>query len=439
MIRLKIGIVLCILSVGALTSWAHGITPLDTLRIPISVEVFYRQGHAQFDSTYQNNREKLDCLLEILHKLSSDSTCRLDRFSIVSGASPEGNTTLNKSLSKDRSRNIGDYLCRRIPAWQASLLRESYVGIDWDRLRLQVAQSDMPGKEDVMHILSNTPEWVIRDGVVVDSRKRQLMMLRQGDCWRYMEQHFFPGLRRSLVEVSYILLPQTPEPDYTPDVETEEVPQAERIDCVPMPEMTSESEPATQAQPSAPFYMAVKTNLLYDAFLVPNVGLEFYLGKGFSASGNWMYAWWKSDKRHRYWRIYDGELALRKYFGRPEGGSPLSGHHVGVYGQLFTYDFETGGRGYMGGKPGGTLWEKMNYAAGLEYGYSLPIANRLNLDFAIGVGYWGGTYYEYLPIDDCYVWQATKQHKWFGPTKAEITLVWLLGRGHHNQKKGDKR
>ena len=64
MIRLKIGIVLCILSVGALTSWAHGITPLDTLRIPISVEVFYRQGHAQFDSTYQNNREKLDCLLE---------------------------------------------------------------------------------------------------------------------------------------------------------------------------------------------------------------------------------------------------------------------------------------------------------------------------------------------------------------------------------------
>ena len=427
------------MSVGALTSWAHGITPLDTLRIPISVEVFYRQGHAQFDSTYQNNREKLDCLLEILHKLSSDSTCRLDRFSIVSGASPEGNTTLNKNLSKGRSRSIGEYLRRHIPVWQASLLRESYIGIDWEGLRLKVAQSEMPGKEEVMHILSNTPEWVIRDGVVVDSRKRQLMRLHQGDCWRYMEQHFFPGLRRSLVEVSYILLPQTPEPDYTPDVETEEVPQAQRIDCIPIPEMTSESEPATQAQPSAPFYMAVKTNLLYDAFLVPNVGLEFYLGKGFSASGNWMYAWWKSDKRHRYWRIYGGELALRKYFGRPEGSSPLSGHHVGVYGQLFTYDFETGGRGYMGGKPGGTLWEKMNYAAGLEYGYSLPIASRLNLDFAIGVGYWGGTYYEYLPIDDCYVWQATKRHKWFGPTKAEITLVWLLGRGHHNQKKGDKR
>ena len=46
----------------------------------------------------------------------------------------------------------------------------------------------------------------------------------------------------------------------------------------------------------------------------------------------------------------------------------------------------------MGGKPGGTLWEKMNYAVGLEYGYSLPVARRLNLDFVIGVGYWGGEY-----------------------------------------------
>ena len=59
----------------------------------------------------------------------------------------------------------------------------------------------------------------------------------------------------------------------------------------------------------------------------------------------------------------------------------------------------------MGGKPGGTLWDKMNWAAGVEYGYSLPVARRLNIDFTIGVGYWGGTYHEYKPVDDCYVWQ----------------------------------
>ena len=59
--------------------------------------------------------------------------------------------------------------------------------------------------------------------------------------------------------------------------------------------------------------------------------------------------------------------------------------------------FETGGKGYMGGKPGGTLWDKMNYSTGVEYGYSLPVAYRLNIDFTIAVGYWGETYYEYTP------------------------------------------
>lgn len=182
--------------------------------------------------------------------------------------------------------------------------------------------------------------------------------------------------------------------------------------------------------------MGLKTNLLYDALLVPNLGVEFYLGRGWSFGGNWMYAWWKSDRHHNYWRIYGGELALRKYFGRRAAEKPLAGHHLGLYGQLFTYDFEVGGTGYMGGRPGGTLWEKMNYAVGLEYGYSLPVARRLNLDFVIGVGYWGGEYHKYDPVDGCYVWKETLQRHWFGPTKAEVSLVWLLGRGNHNEKGG---
>ena len=90
----------------------------------------------------------------------------------------------------------------------------------------------------------------------------------------------------------------------------------------------------------------------------------------------------------------------------------------------------------MGGEPGQTLWNNANYAAGVEYGYSLPIAKRLNIDFTIGVGYWGGKYYEYTPLDGHDVWQATKQRHWFGPTKAEISLVWLLGHGNTNNRKG---
>ena len=86
-----------------------------------------------------------------------------------------------------------------------------------------------------------------------------------------------------------------------------------------------------------------------------------------------------------------GAIAIRKWWGKAAGEKPLTGHHIGIYGQIFTYDFETGGRGYMGGKPGGTLWDKMNYIVGAEYGYSLPIARRLNIDFTIGAAFRSNT------------------------------------------------
>lgn len=177
--------------------------------------------------------------------------------------------------------------------------------------------------------------------------------------------------------------------------------------------------------------MSLKTNLLYDALLVPNMGIEFYVGKGWSVGGNWMYAWWKSDKRHNYWRIYGGDLKARKYFGRRAAEKPLTGHHLGLYLQLLTYDFELGGKGYQGGR-----W---SYGAGLEYGYSLPIGHRLNLDFGIGLGYLGGKYKVYEPNQEFYVWRMTKQRHFLGVNQAEVSLVWLLGHGNYNIRKGGNK
>lgn len=185
-----------------------------------------------------------------------------------------------------------------------------------------------------------------------------------------------------------------------------------------------------------PFYISLKTNTLYDILAIPNVGIEFYFGKNWSIAANWMYGWWDKKRQHRYWRVYGCDVAVRKWFGRMAKEKPLAGHHLGVYGQLFTYDFEFGGKGQMAGEPGGTLWDRMSYAAGVEYGYSLPVARRLNIDFTVGVGYWGGKYYEYTPIDGHYVWQATKNRQWFGPTKAEVSLVWLIGRDNRHAKRG---
>ena len=168
--------------------------------------------------------------------------------------------------------------------------------------------------------------------------------------------------------------------------------------------------------------------MLYDAALVPNIGLEFHLGSRWAVGANVNYAWWAVNKKHLYWRIYGGELTARKYFGRKRDGYPLSGHHIGVYGQVASYDFELGARGFM---------SNFSYGAGVDYGYSFPIAKSLNLDLSIGFGYIGGKYKVYEPIDECYVWKENRLRNYIGPSKAEISLVWLIGK--NKSKKGGRR
>ena len=127
---------------------------------------------------------------------------------------------------------------------------------------------------------------------------------------------------------------------------------------------------------------------------------------------------------------------MRRWFGRAAERKPLTGHHLGLSAGVFTFDFEMGGKGYMGGKPGRTLWDRCLLTSSLEYGYSLPVSRRLNIDFTIGVGYAGGKIVEYTPQEGKYIWEKTKRVNWIGPTKAEISLVWLIGRGNVNSRKG---
>lgn len=56
------------------------------------------------------------------------------------------------------------------------------------------------------------------------------------------------------------------------------------------------------------FYMDFRTNMLYDVLALPNIGIDFYLGKNFTIGANWLYAWWGNNAHHRYWRAYGGEV-----------------------------------------------------------------------------------------------------------------------------------
>ena len=394
-----------------------------------SVKIYFRQGYSVLDMSIRDNAEVLGRIADSLRWSYTDSLYTLKSVEVVGGASPEGTIPLNRRLSEKRANVLFDYLSQ-YGILPDSLTTFTFLGRDWGGL-LELVEQDgnVPYREETIEFLRDIISRCEGGEKLADNNVGRLSRFMGGAPYRYMYRELFPEIRASRVYLTY---DKTRNPIYLPLAQAPVV----LLDTPPGAGVGRTVEPVPYRRP---FYMALKTNMLYDALLVPNASVEFYLGKNWSISGGWMHGWWKSDPAHWYWRMYGGDLSLRRWFGRRAGQKPLTGHHIGIYGSAFTYDFENGGRGYLGGQPGGTLLDRANFSAGIEYGYSLPVARRLNLDFTVGLGWIGGQYHEYLPIDDCYVWQSTSRMDYFGPTKLEVSLVWLLGRGNINYDKGGRR
>lgn len=387
-----------------------------------SARIYFRQGYAGLDLRLRENKKALDKLRAVF----TDTNYRLWKISVTGAASPEGAISLNKRLAEERARNLFQYISDGTNT--DALLRERiFVGRDWKRLIALVKEdTQVPCRSEVLRLLEKISA---QEGVDGQDRLSELRRLQGGEPYMYMYKHLFPELRSSQVKVWYETVREKLLTDTLRIVDTLRIHTRDTL-------FLHDTIVIRVPEEKRPFSMAVTTNMLYDALAVPNIGVEFFLGHSWSLAANWAYGWWKNDHRRYYWRIYGGELSLRHWFGKRAIGKPLTGHHIGVYGQTVTYDFEFGGKGQMGGEPGGSLWDRASFGVGIAYGYSLPIARRLNIDFSIGLGYLGGKYYEYIPIDQCYVWQATKQRHYWGPTKLEVSLVWLIGRENYNQKKG---
>ena len=380
-----------------------------------SLQTFYKVGSSHIDTLYMRNGESMSSFFQRNLARYNHPDFQLEKVVVIGSSSPDGRLENNEKLALQRAHALAAYIKNRLPVEDRQMEIIS-VGVDWRTLTELVAEvKDMPNQGEVLDVLQK--------GYFHAERLQRLKEVNDGLPYRWMGKHLFSQLRQSQVVVFY-QVKEKPAPQSVP----QEEPVVEATEDTVVAEEPLMPEAVLEKQP---FYWALKTNGLYDLALIPNIGVEVYAGHQWSVAANWMYAWWSNTGKDNFWRIYGGDVEVRRWFGKKAAEKPLQGHHVGVYGQLLTYDFETGGRGYMA--------DKWNYTFGVSYGYSLPIAKRLNLDFALGIGYWGGRYKEYLPVEGHYVWQSTKNRRWFGPTKAEVSLVWLLGHDNENKRKGGSR
>ncbi|MBD5290413.1 MAG: DUF3575 domain-containing protein [Bacteroides sp.] len=412
--------------------FAYGAERMD------SIEFLFPQGKSSLIAGFGDNGDNITRLNNILTD-STATTINLRELTIVGAASPEGGVRLNENLSLRRAQEIVN-LFPSLSHLQKGKVRITHLGRDWNALRQAVeTDSSVPYRQEVLSLLEDIVTNDIKAGGEREDLHNlsHLKELQGGVPYRYLYERIFPSLRRSILYLDYQLIPgvdlTVTGPSLTANGPDMRIPVSDRPFIIPGSQVNS-------GVPSAGrnFYMGVKSNLLYDVAALPSIGVEFYLGKNISIVGNWTYGWWSNDSRHRYWRAYGGDLALRWWFGRAAHNKPLTGHHIGLFGGVTTYDFELGGRGIMGGIPGGTLWDRCMKLGGVEYGYSLPIARRFNLDMTLGVGYLGGKVVKYVPTRTGYMWESTRNLHWFGPVKAEISLVWLIGAGNENRKEGSR-
>lgn len=371
--------------------------------------IHYRLSGTQIDTGYLSNSQNL----KSIEKLLAGRSGRIDSITISAWSSPEGSPYLNASLAEKRAASFKNLILSVTGESLApAKVKAMYVPENWDGLLMLVRKRYFRhDREMVIRILT--------DGSIGnETRKWRLKQLDGGYTWDFLYRRYMPLLREAvIVNIAY--------------APADVVPVVASVSGAPAL-VTGLEEPGLRSlledgrwlgggqdgRKPRGFLMALKTNLLYDLALLPNIGIEFHLGKGWTVGMDYSHAWWDISDRNYFWRLYGGGLELRKYFGKRASRNPMSGHHLGLYTQTLTYDMEFGGRGQI---------SDLTYGGGLEYGYSLPIGRAFNIDLGIGFGYAGGEYKVYDPEDDCYVWKETRLRHYMGPTKAEISLVWILG------------
>lgn len=341
-------------------------------------KVLFPKASAVVSGKFAGNQVHLDSIRSFFSKTGTQKPMSVK---VTGSYSPEGKYLFNIKLAKARAQALADIIKRLDPSFTPAMSIEHPVwgGIDYRQQRfaeLQVVCHNAPVNTVPMDTVS-----------VADIR------------------HPAEAIEETAADSSHV------------SVETEP-----RHEAPVLPDRKKLND-----------RLFLTTNMLYDAALTPNIGVGLCVTDRITVLADWMYARWSNRDKRRYWRIYGGDIEARYRIGRQNASSPLAGHHIGMYYSMACYDFQAG-RSHRG-----VLSDKWNYAVGMSYTYSMPITTRLNIDFSLGVGYLWGMYKRHTPIDDCDVWLSTHKLGWFGPTKAGVSLVWLIGSGVANKRKGGNK
>lgn len=273
---------------------------------------------------------------------------------------------------------------------------------EWGEVyRWVIADENVPDKEEVLML--------IRYHYGSFDRLAELLRyLNGGKAYTYLLQFVFPRIGRYTIKPEELPVAAMRVPERI-------LPMAYIDAGVLVPAVLMEKE--GKADSSRRVIVALKNNILYDLALAPNIEVELSIGKRWSLNTEYKCPWWLNSKHDFCYQLLSGGMEGRCWLGNRQKRDRLTGHFIGLYAEGGIYDFQLRGDGYQG---------KYYGAAGVTYGYARQLARHFSLEFSLGIGYLTTEYKKYTPYEGDIVWTNSGRYNFIGPTKAKVSLVWLI-------------
>ena len=340
-----------------------------------TLEVYFRLSDDSLDPQFKNNGANLRAFAERYTDLMKDSGRNVRSILVVSGASPEGSTSLNQSLSDKRAEVVFRYMVEAGLADPEDIEIESR-GIDWKGLTELVRKSSLAFRDDVLEILGQ-PEWIRKDGKIIDGRKNMLMRYDDGKAWKELQHRYFQDLRATRVMISYSIRKESQAP--VEDVIVAQEPSSSVL-VAEEPGTPVEDEPDTI--PSTEGWsrkLHVKTNVIGLAGAIANAGVEVDLGRHWSFNLPVYYSSWNYFRETLKFRTLAIQPEFRYWISEDNDGF-YAGAHFGTgyynfaFGGDYRYQDHDGRTPALGG--------------GISLGYRLPMGrdSRWRVEFSLGAG-----------------------------------------------------
>ena len=382
----------------------------------ICASIFYEQGSSDYNPDLRENALTIDKLLTTI------GDGRITEISIVSSASPEGNTAFNYTLSDKRNQTALN-LVKDLTGFNHAHKNISSLGTDWIGLADKIEKSEMQFAVEAAALIRHTPEWIKKDSIVVDGRKLRLRLLHENRPWQYMEEYIFPDLRVSHIRIAYNKAIAKISTPISYAIEPLSILPPCNLDSLIGGNIQNVRNNRNQR-----IIASIRTNLLYDIAAIPNLNVELIFHNGWAVGIGGMYAWWDKKDMTKVWRIQNAEFQIKKYIGitPPHFANCW---HIGCYANICRYDILWEKKGFLSGNSNSRFFNRPSWIVGFECGYSLHLSNNFNLNFSVGIGYLTGQYLTYKSEQGHNIWESTRIRHWIGPTKAEVSLVWLIWKG----------